>query len=161
MNDEIYDDVHIERAIETGFGLKLTITEVVARNVPTSYTSGATFFRTAPNVLYVFIQSEGTMLLADVRKMVRGMNLDAEEYIPPHGDADYFKRIGIEKFKAMFPGKHIMGDDDTRYYQTLAPYSPALVRIERVKGEIRGFQPESKSWRKLREFTYSKISLAQ
>jgi hypothetical protein len=159
MNDEIYSDVAIERAIEAAFGLKLNISEVVVREIPTGYTSTATLFKTSPNVLYAFIQSQSGQLLADVRKMVRSMNIDAEGYVPPHGDEEYFKRIGIEKFKTMFPGKHIMSDDDTRYYQTLAPYNPALIRVARVKGDIRAFHFESKSWRKVRDYSFSKIAL--
>lgn len=159
MNDEIYDDIAIERLVHEAFGLKVHIVEVVVRKVSTSYTATATLFLSSPNVLYVLIQSQGNLLLADVRKMVRNMNMDAAEFLPPHGDVEYFKRIGEEKFKAMFPGKHIMSDDDTRYYQTLSPYSPALVRVERVKGEVRGFDISSKSWRKVRDYAYNRIKL--
>lgn len=155
----MYDDITIEHAIEAAFGMKLNINEVVARNIPTGYTATATLFKTSPNVLYAFITSQGNLLLADVRKMLRAMNVDVEAYLPPHGDKDYFRRIGEEKFKTIFPGKHIMSDDDTRYYQTLAPYNPALVKVERVKGEIRAFQFESKSWRKVCDYAYSKITL--
>jgi len=159
MNDQIYDDTVIERSIEAAFGLKLNISEVIVRDISTGYTATATLFKTSPNNVFAFIRSQGTMLLADVQKMLRGMNVEAEEFVPPHGDADYFKRIGIQKFKEMFPGKHIMGDEDTRYYQTLAPYNPALVRISRVKGDVRSFHFESKSWRKAKDYAFSKIPL--
>lgn len=159
MNDQIYDDTVIERAIDSAFGLRLNISEVIVRDIQTGYTATATVFKTSPNVLYAFIRSQSTMLLADVRKMVRGMNIDAETYLPPHGDAEYFQRIGVQKFKEMFPGKHIMGEDDTRYYQTLAPYNPALVRVARVKGDIRAFQIETKAWRKVKDYAFSKIAL--
>lgn len=159
MDDQIYDDTIIERNIATAFGLKLNISDVIARDVSTGYTSTATVFKTSPNNIFVFIRSQGTMLLADVQKMLRGMNIDAESFVAPHGDDDYFKRIGVQKFKDMFPGKHIMSDDDTRYYQTLAPYSPALIRVARIKGDIRSFHFESKIWRKVRDYSFSKISL--
>jgi hypothetical protein len=159
MTDEIYEDTATERAIEAAFGLKLNISEVVARQIATGFTSTATIFKTAPTMLYVFIQSQSNMALADVQKMVRSMNIDAGEFVPPHGDKDYFKRIGEAKFKAMYPGKHIMSDEDTRYQRTLAPYNPALIRVARVKGEIRAFHFESKSWRKVRDYAFSRISL--
>ena len=159
MNDELLDDVATERAIQAAFDLKLNISEVVARDIPTGYTARATLFKTSPNVLYCFVRSQSGMLLADVHKMMRAMNVDVEAYVPPHGDAEYFKRIGLEKFKDIFPGKHVMSEDDTRYYQTLAPYNPALMKIERVKGEVRAFHLESKSWRKVRDYTFSKIVL--
>lgn len=159
MTDKMSDDTAIERTIEAHFGLKLKVSEMIARRIPTGYTSTATLFKTSPNVLYAFVQTQGGMLLADVRKIMRAMNVDVEEYVPPHGDKDYFRRIGTDKFKDIFPGKHIMSDEDIRYYQTLAPYNPALARIERVKGEIRAFHFESKSWRKVRDYSFSKIVL--
>ena len=159
MNEDIYSDTTIERACRDTFGLKLQISEVIARDVPTSYTSVATVFKTSPNVVYVYISSQSKLLLSDVKKIIRNMNIDAEGYVPPHADADYFKRIGTEKFKAMFPGKHIMGEADIRYYETLAPYSPALVRVARIKGDIRGFHYESQSWRKVRDYAFNKIAL--
>ena len=158
MTDEPYDSTTLRRAIREAFGVALEIKEIVVRKLPTGYASEATVFLTTSG-LYVFVASQGNMLQADVRKMMRVMNVDVEAFIPPHGDAEYFKRIGTQKFKEIFPGKHIMSDDDIRYYQTLAPYNPALVKVERVKGDIRGFHFESKSWRKVREYTYSRISL--
>jgi hypothetical protein len=159
MNDEIYSDVTIERTIEAAFGLKLSVNEVVAREIPVAVAATATLFKTSPNTLYCFIQSQSNLVLADVRKMLRNMNVEAESYIPPHGDKDYFQRIGTEKFKAMFPGKYIMSDEDTRYYKTLAPYNPALVRISRVKGDIRAFHIETRSWRKVKDYAFSRITL--
>jgi len=159
MNDDIYSDTTIERACQQTFGLKLQISDVIARDVPTGYTSTATVFKTSPNTVYVYIRSQSKLLLADVKKMIRSMNIDAEDFVPPHGDADYFKRIGTEKFKAMFPGKHIMSEADIRYYETLSPYNPALVRVARIKGDIRGFQTESQSWRKVKDYAFNKITL--
>jgi hypothetical protein len=159
MNDQVYSDTVIEHAIESAFAIKLTISEVIVRDAPAGLAATATVFKTSPNVLYAFVQSQSAMVLADVQKVLRGMNMDAENFVPPHGDVDYFKRIGERKFKEMFPGKHIMGDDDTRYYRTLAPYSPALARIVRVKGDIRGFHIETKSWRKIKDYAFSKIAL--
>lgn len=161
MDDQIYDDTVIERTVEAAFGLKLNISEVIARDISTGYTATATIFKTSPNNVFVLIRSQGAQLLADVQKMLRGMNIDAESFVPPHGDAEYFQRIGVQKFKEMFPGKHIMSDDDTRYYQTLAPYNPALVRVARVKGDIRSFHFESKLWRKVRDYSFSKIPLGK
>ncbi|SRR6266702_414030 len=159
MNDQVYNDTVIERTIEAAFDLKLNISEVVVRDMPAGYTAIATLFKTSPNVLYAFIQSQSAMLLADVRAVLRNMNVDAEAYVSPHGDKEYFERIGVQKFKTMFPGKYIMSAEDTRYYQTLAPYNPALVRIARVKGDIRGFHIETKSWRKVKDYVFSKITL--
>ncbi len=161
MNDQIYDDLAIERACHAAFGVKLNVTEVIARDIPTGYTSSATIFKTSPTTVYVFITSQGVMLLADVVKMLRSMNVEVDEMIPPHGDREYFQRIGTEKFKTMFPGKHITSPEDIRYYQTLAPCSPALARLSKIKGDIRAFHYESKVWRKVKDYAFSKIALVQ
>lgn len=162
MNTDLYDNTAIERTCESAFGVRLTVLEVVARKLPTGFASTATVFKTAnPAALYVMISSQTSVVLADVQKMVRSMNADADEYLPPHGDADYFSRIATQKFKSMFPGKHITSPDDLRYYRTLAPYNPALVRLSKVKGDIRAFHYESKSWRKVKDYAYSKITLVQ
>ncbi len=155
----MYDDYAIERACQQAFDVKLDISEVVARQIPTGFISAATLFKTSPNMLYVFIRSQSNQLLADVQKMLRQMNVEADTFLPPYGEKDYFKRIGEEKFKTMYPGKHIMTDEDTRYQRTLAPYNPALVRVARIRGEIRGFHSESKSWRKVKDYVFSRIVL--
>lgn len=161
MDRQAYDNSSIERLVEREFGLSLRVTELVARSIATGYTSTATVFKATPTALYVLINAQGNLLLADVRKIIRHMNMEADAYMPPHGDADYFRRIGEGKFKALFPGKHIMSDEDTRYYRTLAVYNPALVRIAKVNGDIRSYHSESKSWRKVREYSYSKVTLVQ
>lgn len=159
MTDDMYDDYAIERACRQSFGIKLDVSEVIARQIPTGFTSTATVFKTSPNMVYVFIHSQSNQLLADVRNMLRHMNIEAGDFLPPHGEKDYFKRIGEAKFKAMYPGKHIMSDEDTRYQRTLAPYNPALIRVARIRGEIRGFHFESKSWRKVKDYSFSRINL--
>lgn len=156
---EVMNNDAIEHTIEAAFAQKLSIGEIIVHDLPVGYSATATVFKTSPNMLYALVQSQSPMVLADVRSVLRSMNVDPEGYEPPHGDKEYFKRIGTQRFKEMFPGKHIMSDDDTRYYETLAPYNPALVRIARVKGDIRGFHIETKTWRKVKDYAFSKIPL--
>jgi len=159
MNDAILDDIAIEKSCKDRFNLALDVTDVIARAVSAGVATRATIFATAKKHVYVFIQSQSSLVLDDVRKIVRRMELEADGFIPPYGEADYFDRIGRAKFKAMFPGKAIVGDDDLRYYRNLALYNPALVRLSKIKGEIRGFEVESKAWRKVKDYTYSKIKV--
>lgn len=161
MDRQSYDNAAIENLVERDFGIKLRVTEVVARSVVTGNTSAAIVFKATPTALYVLVQAQGNLLLSDVAKIIRQMNMEVDAYMPPHNDAEYFKRIGEAKFKVMFPGKHITSDDDTRYYRTLALYNPALVRIAKVNGDIKSYHTESKSWRKMCEYVYSKITLVQ
>lgn len=157
MNDAILDDLAIEKSCKERFNANLNIAEVIARGVPVGVAARATVFVTTNKQVYTFITSQGGLVLDDVRKIVARMQTEPETYIPPFGETEYFDRIGRTKFKAMFPGKPILGEDDLRYYKNLAPYNPALVRLGKIKGELRGFEVESKTWRKVKDYTYSKI----
>lgn len=160
MNDDILNDIALEKACQVEFGVRLEVGEMIARDIPTGIASKAWLFKTLQNTHYLFVKAEGNLLLADVRAIVRNMQLEADEYLSPRGDADYFKRFGVTRFKELFPGKYITGDEDIWYYQTLAPYNPALVRVARVKGEIRGYDIATRQWRKLKNYAYAKMKIS-
>lgn len=158
MVSEAFDDIALEKACKDQFGLSLDIGEVLVRGISTGQSAFATVFKTTSGQVFAYIMSRGTQLLTDVQKMVIRMECEAETYLPPNAEKDYFDRIGREKFKVLFPGKHILGEDDLRFYKGLAPYNPALVRLSKVKGEIRAYDNQLKAWRKVRDFHYSKIA---
>lgn len=160
MNDAILDDLAIEKSCKEQFGVALDVAEVIVRAVPAGVATRATVFVTTNRQVYAYIVSQSGLVLDDVRKIIHRMQLEAHAFVPPHGEPEYFDRIGRAKFKAMFPGKPILGEDDLRYYKNLAPYNPALVLLGKVKGEIRGFEVESKTWRKVKDYAYSKIKPA-
>lgn len=157
MNDAIFDDLAIEKLCKEHFGVNLDIAQVVVRAVPVGVAARATVFVTTNKQVYTYIVAQGGLVLDDVRKIVSRMQTEADIFLPPFAEADYFDRIGRAKFKAMFPGKAIIGEDDLRYYKNLAPYNPALIRLSKIKGELRGFQAESTMWRKVKDYAYSKI----
>lgn len=157
MNEEIFGDIAIEKACQERFGVSFDIAEMVVRTIPVGITAQGSLFKTTNNQMYLYVVSQATQLLDDVQKIISRMNLEAEAYLPPHGEAEYFERIGRDKFKVMFPGKHVTSDEDLRYYRNLSPYNPALVRISKVKGEIKGYDPQSRTWHKVKEYTFSKI----
>jgi len=157
MNQNIFDDMALQKAIKQQFDTNLDVAEVVARAVPVGMAADATVFKTGNGHIFVYIAAQGSQVLDDMRKMVRAMQCEPAVTYPPHGDADYFDRIAREKFKIMFPGKHITGEDDLRYYKSITPYNPALFRLARVAGEIRGYDRQSKVWRKVRDYSYSTI----
>ena len=159
MNDEIFSDIQIEDTCRERFGVGLDIIEVISRAVPVSASAKATLFKAKPSHMYLYIISPSHMLLDDVRKIVQRMNLEADEFLPPFREEDYFERVARDKFKVMFPGKRVSSDEDLRYYKNLAPYNPALVRIAKVKGEVRGFDISTKAWRKVKDYTYAKMKV--
>lgn len=157
MNDEAFSDEAIKNACKERFGLNIDVAEVVARNFPVSSSSRAALFKAKNGQVLLYIKSRGAQVFGDVQKMVLRMECEADYYYPPHGEPEYFDRVARDKFKVLFPGKHILGEDDLRYYKALAPYSPALVRIAKVKGEVRAYDEQLKAWRKIKDFHYSKI----
>ena len=159
MNDAIFNDIAIEEACNRNFDIDLKIQDVIVRGITTGVASQATLFKTAQNTHYLYVSSPSNMTFGDVRKIVQRMNLEAEQFLPPRGDNEYFRRIGVEKFKQMFPGKHLTSDEDIRYYQTLAKYNPALVRISRFKGEINAYTIATQQWRKVKDYAYAKMKV--
>ena len=159
MNNEIYDDFAIEQIAKDKFGLKVDIKQVIARSVAVSHTPEARVFLTDKNQLFVLISGEARLPLRDIRTIVTRMGLKAELYLPPKGEPDYFDRIGREKFKEVFPGKHAQNPEDIAFYRTLVPYNPALVQISEVRdGVIRQFDNDSQTkWRVAAEFAYRRI----
>lgn len=156
MSSEAQDLEAIQKACMISFGVALKPTDIIARDIPAGIAARATVFGVGAKGLYVYIFSQGGMVLADVKKIIRQMQCEPDMFFPPRADGTYFHRVGVAKFKTLFPGKHITSSDDTRYYETLAPYNPALVRISQVNGELRGFVTESKEWRRFKAFTFTK-----
>lgn len=160
MNEDIFHDINLEKTIGREFDLQLDITDVISRDITVGITAKGTVFKTPQNTHFLHVTSQGTLNFGDVKRIVRSMGLEAEAFLPPRGDQEYFKRIGIEKFKQMFPGKYLMGDEDTRYYETLAPYNPALVRLSKIKGEILGYTIATGQWHKVKSYAYTKMKVA-
>ncbi|EDK72659.1 hypothetical protein TM7_0193, partial [candidate division TM7 genomosp. GTL1] len=159
LNEEIFDDLALERLAKEKFGLTLDIKQTIVRMAPVSYTSEASVFLTTKNQLFVLITGKSRLLLSDVKKIVVRMGLKAELFLPPKGEPDYFDRIGREKFRHVFPGRTPSKSEDVAFYRTLAPYNPALVQIKEVKdGTIKRFDADSLGgWRVAAEFSYRRI----
>lgn len=157
MNEEMLGDIAIEKSCKERFGVDFDIAQVIVRGVQTGTASQGSIFKTTNGQVWLYVTSQSPLLLDDVLKIVSRMNLEAEVFLPPNAETDYFTRIGSTKYKALFPGKHITSEDDLAYYKKLAPYNPALVRLGRIKGEIRAYNPQSKAWHKVKDYNYSKI----
>lgn len=159
MNDQMYDEVFLERQILAQFGVRLEIESTIASRFPIARTGEATLFLTDKKQLYLYITSQSKLLLADVRKIVSRAGLVADGYLPPKGDPHYFDEVGTRKFRETFPGRSTISQQDIAYYRTLAPYSPALVQIAEVKdGIVYQFDGDSTTgWRQTARFMYRRI----
>jgi hypothetical protein len=159
MNNEIYDDMTLERACKDRFGLDTDIDKVIVRDIEVSRTATATVFLTKKKQLLVYVNGQSKLLLGDVKKIVSRMGLKAELYFPPKNRLDYFDEIGREKFREVFPGRGHIGEQDIMFYRTLAPYNPGLILISEVKnGEIYRYDSDARGdWRVAAKFAYRRI----
>lgn len=158
MNDEIFSDIEIEQAALRNFRQHIEIDSVIMREASVGGSTRATVFMSDRRRLYAYIESESGLLLADVKKIVSRMNLVAAEYLPPNDQAGYFDEIGKKEFIRVFPSRRPVSPGDIAYYRTLAPYSPALIEIARVKnGSVHAYDTTLNKWVPTAAFSYSKI----
>lgn len=159
MNELAYDDLALERAVQSQFGVVVDVDSVIARHFPVGRTAEATLFLTKKKQLFLYIPHKAPQLLTDVQKIVNRVGLKAELYLPPKGQPYYFDDIGTKKFREIFPGRGHITAQDIAFYRTLAPYSPALVLVSEVKnGVIYQYDSDSKGgWRQHTKFAYRRI----
>lgn len=159
MNDQMYDDVALERLIKEKFGVGAEVESVIARHIPVGRSTEATLFLTNKKQLFLFIDGQAKLLLSDVKKIVSRVGLNAELYLPPKGQPQYFDEVGRRKFQEIFPGRKHVNEEDIAFYKTLTPYKPALVLIREVKnGVIYQYDSDSTgSWRPNTKFSYRRI----
>ena len=128
-----FDAIRLQRLLSVRFGVQLVVDALVARNIAAGMTARATIFFAQDGNLYCCVYGPSRLLLSDVKKIVTRMGLRPDHFFPPKGQPDYFDEFGRQKFKKLFPGFSRITDRDIVFYRTLAPYSPALVRIAEVK----------------------------
>lgn len=159
MNDDVYDDLALERAVKEHFGFNADIDKVILRQASVSPTAQATVFLTNKKQLLVYIHGQSKLQLSDIKKIIARMDMKAELYLPPKGQPNYFDVIGREKFRDVFPGRSHITDHDIMFYRTLATYNPALVMISEIKhGEIREYNRDTRgNWRVAAKFAYRRI----
>lgn len=156
---ELMDDEAIEQIAKDRFGVDLEIRQMIAREIPVGHTGEASVFLSKKKQLYVYIHGRSNYMLGDIQKIISRMGMKAELFLPPKGHLNYFDDHAVEKFRATYPGRRPLRDDDLRYFRTLTPYNPALVIIHEVKnGEIKQFDTDaSSSWRTVARFAYRRI----
>jgi hypothetical protein len=159
MNDQLYDDVALERQIKAQFGVNAEVDSVIARRIPVGRSAEATLFLSNKKQLFLYVTGENRLSLSDVKKIVSRVGLLADTYLPPKGRPQYFDEVGMAKFEEIFPGRKVVTGDDIAFYKTLAPYSPALILIREVKNGII-YQYDSDAaggWRPSLKFSYRRI----
>jgi hypothetical protein len=149
----------IEKFCNNHFTVSLKINKVLINSMPTSNNSFTTVFTTNNHAVYALCSSDDLLELADIKKIVKLAGMKAESYLPPHADKDYFIRHGRNVFLSVFPGRKTCTPQETAFYQTLTPYNPALVKIERVNGELRQYNIICEKWQKALVFSYLRMQV--
>lgn len=144
----------VEDFCKIDFDVSLRVKDVLLYEVPTSYSSQTTIFKTDRNTVYALCQSDEPMSLSDVNNLIKSMGMEADEFLPPNGDKNYFLRFGYRLFLSVFPSRKPTTAKDLAYYKTLTPYSPALVKIRKINGEIRQYDKIWQKWQKALDFSY-------
>ena len=155
----MFDEIDLERFIRSAFGIKLDIKSTLTDKIPVGPGVVASVILSDKGLLFALITAHGPLSLGDVRKILVRMNLRPEQFMPPHADPDYFDRIATAKFREVFPGRTAIGNDDLKFYRTLASYNPALVQIAEVTDDvIKQFDTDAVGqWRPSVRFSYRRI----
>lgn len=165
MSDVDYDKMRIrqsEAICRSHFGVTLHIEEILCDDIETGNDSYCVLFRTKHRNMYALYVSRTPQPLLGVRHITRSMGLEAESYAAPYGDTSYFKRKGFEIFQQSYPGRTQWTRQEAAFYQTLVNYSPALVKISKINGEIRRYNPNySSQWQKILDLRYKKMKVLQ
>ena len=151
----------LEATCRAYFGTSFNIQRIVVSEVQTSASSHSSVFETTKGETYALCMSDSPLTLAEVKQVIRGMGMKAETFLPPLNKPDYFLQYGREAFLAAFPGRRLTAYDDISFYMSLAPYSPALVKVASVEGELRQYVPIVNKWHKLVDYSYSRIKVQQ
>lgn len=159
MNEPLYREVTIERAINAGFGLNLTIQQMICDDMPVSRTAHAQIFLTPDKKLFVYIEAKSNLNLGDIKKLASKIGLLVDKYIPYKNQPDYFESEALKRFRTVFPGRSNISDSDLAYYRTLVPYHPALLLVSEIKeGIINQYDPDTNSnWRVCKKFAYKRL----
>lgn len=153
--------VDLEHACQDNFGVQLKIKRIISDDISTSDKSNTTVFETDNHTIYAFCRADSKLTLSDVKHIMKRMGMEVEAFLPPRGIDDYFVKFSRQAFTATYPGRNVgdMTAQQRAFYQDLAPYSPALVRVGRVKGEIREYFAALQRWQRSRPYSYARIKV--
>jgi hypothetical protein len=154
MTDVEYHKIRraeIESLCLRKFQTDLTVKTLLFEDVPIAKGALATVFSTPDHYIYVLCESEVPLRFRDIQRAIKSMGFFPGAYAAPHGDKNYFKREGYEIFRNSYPGRTKWTSNEESYYQTLAPYSTALVRVCGVGSQVRRYNEFCNQWQKIYE----------
>jgi hypothetical protein len=159
LYEQVTEITDIEHICRDQFATDIVIKQAIISGLIVGEAASVTIVETDRKELYALCQSTHPLTLASIRRIVRNMGAEAEVYIPPAHDRNYFINYGRKAFTAVFPGRKLTLHDDLSYYISQCPYSPALIKIARIDGEIREYIPVVEQWKKVLEYSYNRIKV--
>lgn len=142
------------------FHVHLPVTRFLGEDIETGPHSYAVLFESGNDTYALLIAAKGTeQTLGDVMRIAKGMGITVQRYFPPAADPLYFYQEGVKHFQEAYPARKQWNKDDIRFYQSMASYSPALLRISSVNGSVRRFNVHSNEWQTAFEYRFRKIPI--
>lgn len=149
----------IEEYCYLNFSIKIRVKKIVTRKLLISKNTHLIIFYSQKGTLYGLLSSLNNLDLIDIQKMIKASGIEADYYLPPKGDINYFINFGKKKYQTHFPAKTEINNQDIEFYQTLAPYNPALFKINKINRKIKYKDPLSGKLDKEFDYSYTKIKV--
>ncbi len=150
-----------EELIPRLFHVYLPVKSFLFDDIETGEDSYAVLFESGHETYALLISSEEhPSTLSDVRSIAKSMGLRVQRYFPPGADPEYFHREGVKHFLKAYPARKQWTKEDIMFYESLATYHVALVRIDAIQGEVRRYNSHSKAWQRAFTYSYKKVTVA-
>lgn len=149
MSDLEYEESRkgkLEEFSAKHFATFITVRKVLFDELALSPSATMTVFSTDDNNIYAAIESDTVLRLGDVERLVKEAGFRPTHYAAPQGHKGYFIQHAYNIFTAVYPGRTKWTPDQETYYQLLAPYSPALVKLGGMFGSVRQYNTFGKVW---------------
>lgn len=160
-NDSLYDRerrAECRTLIPEVFHIDLPVDEFLFDDVETGRDSYATIFKSNDDI-YVLLKSDSSQTLGEVQRMIKNMGMTPQKVYPPEADPTYFYRHSIDILRDTFPALKHWTYEDVMMYSKKVEYTPALVKIASVNGEIRRYNSHGSSWQKIFDFSFKKVGV--
>lgn len=149
MDNRDYDKTRqyeLEAASAQYFSVELHVRQVLFDYLQLNQTAAMTVFSTDKKNLYAYVESSESLNLSTVERLIKKAGFVPSHYAAPHGNKNYFKQRAHTIFKSVYPGRNKWTEGEEAYYMLLAPYSPALVKLRGINGNIQSYSKRGKSW---------------
>lgn len=152
--------IDIQQICQEEFGVSFDVKRIIADSLLTDKGSYTTVFETTSHEIYAYCHSDNDLTQRDIKRILNRAGIKPNAYLPPAGQPHYFTHFGIAGFKTAYPGRVLQPGNDLSFYESLAPYNPALVKVSEIGGELREYNRALNIWQNARDFRYKQIAVS-